>query len=231
MKQDANKLILETLTEKSKTKLDVFKNTTDTFKLMKKTAKYISQNFRKQLKSIDERIEVEYKDQGSFQFGLRIAGDLIIFVMHSNTFEFDRSHVIWNTPTIKNDEKNSYCGMISMYNFLSDSFKYNRLEDVGYMIGRIFINRNKHFFVEGKRQLGVLYNNFGQEIIEPKTIHKIIQSAILFSLDFDLLVPPYEKVTYATVGQLAQKNNAKKLKTAKRLGFKFYDENEDFNSI
>ena len=31
---------------------------------------------------------------------------------------------------------------------------------MGYCIGRIFINKENHYFVEGKRQLGFLYNDF-----------------------------------------------------------------------
>ena len=50
--------------------------------------------------------------------------------------------------------------MINIYNFLADSFKYNRLNDVGYLVGRVFLNKDLHYFVEGKRQLGFLYNDF-----------------------------------------------------------------------
>lgn len=45
-----------------------------------------------------------------------------------------------------------YCGLV-IYNFLSDSFrKFNRNADEGYLIGRIFINRERRYFVEGKQQ-------------------------------------------------------------------------------
>ena len=47
-----------------------------------------------------------------------------------------------------------FCGLIHIYNFLNDSFKYNRVHDLGYLIGRIFINHENHFMVQGKRQLG-----------------------------------------------------------------------------
>ena len=35
----------------------------------------------------------------------------------------------------------TFCGIINIYNFLSDSFKYNRESDLGYLVGRIFINK------------------------------------------------------------------------------------------
>ena len=46
-----------------------------------------------------------------------------------------------NTSYVKEDKNRSYCGVIHLYNFLADSFKYNRLNDVGYLIGRVFIIR------------------------------------------------------------------------------------------
>ncbi|HDP54189.1 MAG TPA: hypothetical protein ENN24_00670, partial [Bacteroidetes bacterium] len=105
--------------------------------------------------------------------------------------------------------------------FLTDSFKYNRNDDLGYLIGRLFVNREKHYFVEGKRQMGFLYNNFGQAIISKEVIKKIIESAMLYSLDFDLLVPPYDMVKIASVAQMNSKIDSSKLQTGKRLGFKF----------
>lgn len=231
MDKDPNALILSTLAQKSQLKLNIYNNTIEAFKSMKKVARYLAGNFRKQLKSIDERIVVEFKDQGNFQFGLKIAGDMIIFSMHTNVFEFNRKHSIWNTPVVKKDEFASYCGMIHIYNFLSDSFKYNRVEDLGYLIGRIFINKDGYFFVEGKRQLGVLFNNFGKETIDTKNIRQVIQAAVLFSLDFDLLVPPYDQVAVASVEQLQRKTNSNQVKTAKRLGFKFYEEDENLSYL
>ena len=231
MDRDPNSLIIKTLADKSLVKLDIYNNTFEAFKLMKKVARYLAGNFRKQIKSIDERITVEFKDQGPFQFGFKIAGDMLVFSMHTNVFEFDRKHPVWNTPAVKQDEKASFCGTIHIYNFLADSFKYNRSEDLGYLIGRLFINKDNYFFVEGKRQLGVLFNKFGQETIDTKNIRDILQAAILFSLDFDLLVPPYDKVAVASVEQLNRKNTHNQVKTAKRLGFKFYEDDENLSYL
>jgi hypothetical protein len=111
--------------------------------------------------------------------------------------------------------------MINVYNFLTDSFKYNRNDDLGYLIGRLFVNRENHYFVEGKRQMGFLYNNFGQAIISSDAIKRIIESAMLYSLEFDLLVPPYDMVKIASVAQMNSKIESSKLQTGKRLGFKF----------
>mgnify|MGYP001766559604 CR=1 FL=1 len=111
--------------------------------------------------------------------------------------------------------------MINIYNFLTDSFKYNRLEDLGYLVGRLFVNKDNHYFVEGKRQMGFLYNNFGTAIVDKDSLKRIIESAILYCLEFDLLVPPYDVIKIASVAQMNTKIENSKLQTGKRLGFKF----------
>ena len=117
--------------------------------------------------------------------------------------------------------ENSYCGMINIYNFLSDSFRYNRSADEGYLIGRIFINREMQYFVEGKRQISMRHNSFGTQRIDRAALLNIIENAIDYTVDFDLLVPPYDAVKVVTVDQLNTKIENSKMQTGKRLGYKF----------
>lgn len=173
------------------------------------------------LQGKDNRIMMEYRDRGKFEAELKVAADLLIFSMHTNIFEFNREHSIWKTPFAKENPLNTYCGIINIYNFLADSFKYSRDEDLGYLIGRIFINREGYFMVEGKRQLGFMYNNMGQEKISAPVLQNIIETAVLYSIEFDLLVPPYDNVKIASVYQMNQKIQSSKIQTGKRLGFTF----------
>jgi hypothetical protein len=90
--------------------------------------------------------------------------------MHTDVFEFDSNHIIWQNSYVQQDKANSYCGMIDIYDFLSDSFKDKRSADEGYLIGRIFINRERMFFVEGKRQSSMRAMNFGKEEIDREMV-------------------------------------------------------------
>jgi len=130
-------------------------------------------------------------------------------------------HEVMKTQYINDDKSRSYSGVINVYNFLADSFKYNRMNDVGYMIGRIFINRDKHYFIEGKRELGMLYNNFATSVISQETVTQIVESAILYTINFDLLTPPYDAVKLVTVSEIQASLENMVLKTGKRLGFRF----------
>jgi hypothetical protein len=219
--QDLKSSIFSNLKEKSTIKQMVHDNTLTVLSDTKEILQELSSEFNKKLKNTDSRIHLEYKDNGKYGAQLKIAGDLLIFAMHSNVFEFDRNHGIWKTSYVQKDKMASYCGIINIYNFLSDSFKYNRMADLGYLVGRIFVNKDKHFFTEGKRQLGFFFNSFGNETITRESLTHIINLALNYALEFDLLVPPYDTVKIASVEQISDRIQLSKLRTGKRLGFQF----------
>ena len=121
-----------------------------------------------------------------------------------------------------NDRDNSYCGIINIYNFLADSFHFKRGEDEGYLIGRIFVNRNMHYFVEGKRQNSQRVEKFGSAVIDRKIITDILETAIDYALNFDLLVPPYDFIKKAQAEQFNTRFESSKLKSGKRMGYDFF---------
>ena len=225
--KESQDLMFSMVRDKSILKQDIFNNIILNFKVLKQVLKEVGDDLKDQIKEVDDRVVVEYKETGEFEAQIRIAGDLLIFQMHSNVFRFDRNNTLWNTSYLNENENRGYCGIINIYNFLNDSFKYNRGNDLGYMVGRIFINHENHFMVQGKRQLGFLYNDFINSVIDKDKLKSIIQSAIIYCLDFDLLVPKYDLVKEVSVKQINQINNDQRLKTGKRLGFVFQSNSDN----
>jgi len=213
--------IVSTLKDKSLLKQKVYDNTFESFCTVKDILKSISKDINSNLGSVDSRIRLEYTDRSNFDAQIKVAGDIILFSMHSNIFQFDREHPAWKTTYIQKNKYNAYSGIINIYNFLADSFRYSRLDDLGYLIARIFINHEKQYFVEGKRQMGMLFTNFGSEEISKQSLQIIIYTAIQYALEFDLLVPPYDAVKIATVGQAESKIQHSRVMTGKRMGFQF----------
>lgn len=227
-KKPPRDLIIDMMKEKTTLKNDVFDVTYELFHEFKEVFKELTNDLTKKVTKADQRIIIEFKDKGEFESELKIGGDILIFNMHTNVFDFDKSHGIWRSSYLHDDPSRSYCGMISVYNFLSDSFKYNRGNDVGYLIARIFINKDKHFFVEGKRQLGFLYNDFSKAVLDKSQITAITESAILYCLDFDLLTPPYDTMKQASVLEMQEWSSTMQIKTGKRVGFKFQADGDEF---
>lgn len=183
-------MIVDTLKGKSVLKQKAFDNTAIAFMMVKDILKNLARDVNGSLSGVDPRIRMEYTDRSNFDAQLRVAADMLLFSMHSNIFQFDREHPAWKTAYIQKNKFNAYSGIINIYNFLADSFKYSRLDDLGYLIARIFINHENQYFVEGKRQMGMLFTNYGNEAFSQESLRKIVYTAINYSLEFDLLVPP-----------------------------------------
>lgn len=211
----------ELVFSKGEMKQHVYESTREAFELFRSTAKEILMQLQERNKKLGKSIHFEFNDRGDFEFEIRFASDLLIFMMHTNVFEFSRNHEVMKSPYIREDQERSYCGVIHVYNFLSDSFTYGRDNDLGYLIGRIFVNKEQHYFIEGKRELGMLYNNFNKAVINAESVQSIIESAIEYTTNFDLLSPPYDEIKVVSVGEMRNSFDKKSMVTAKRLGFRF----------
>ncbi|MGB1041153.1 MAG: hypothetical protein ACPGVD_09790 [Flavobacteriales bacterium] len=218
--------IADTLCTKSTLKQDIFKNTVDQFQEMKKVAFQLVENLKEKICNKDERIIVDYLEKSKYEFHITLAGDVLVFNLHSNVFKFDENHSIWKTPYLAENEMRGYTGIINVYNFLADSFRFNRINDTGYLIGRVFINSENHFITEGKRKMGFLYTEFEKLIFNPEYMEDIIENLMMHVLDFDLYAPLYEQVSEVSVYQIKSTGDSIQLKTGKRMGFQFGTEIE-----
>lgn len=223
----ARELIEKTLREKAVMKQEVFEKSKEVFAIVKQNLKEIDHELEGSVNQNGVKLNFGYEEKGDHEAALSFAGDTLIFHLHSNIFSFEKSHYIYNTPYVKQDEQRAYCAVVNIYNFLTDSIKFNRENDLGYLIARIFINKDMHFFVEGKRQLGFLYNDFDTNLFDKESSKAVIESAILYALDFDLLTPNYEQVKQVSIGEVYYHSELLQQKTGKRMGFTFKADNLD----
>ena len=217
MKNEAE--ILKLLKEKSATKQLIYRNTKEAFDDLVISLKSKEKSLTTLLKDEEENVELEFKSNGVFDVQLKFAGDTLLFHMHSNIFDFPPTHEIFKSKYINSDKTRSFCGVINIYNFLSDSLKYNRLNDEGVLIGRIFINKEKKFFVEGDEDLGSLFKEFSKKEINSESIEEIINACMIFTLNFDLCSPNFNDVRLVSVHHLLTMSMNQKIKTSKRLGY------------
>ena len=221
MDTNTDELIIQTIKDKACLKRNVFENLLDQWEMFKNVIQTYQDELKKEIHSFDDRIRIEYESRSAYEARFTFGGDALVFHMHTNVFQFDNTSHVWKTGYIKEDETRSFVGTIHVYNFLSDSLKMNRMNDLGYMIARIFINKDNHFIVEGKRQLGYLFNDFIHNVWSEDQVKNIVRSAILYTLGFDLYVPPYNDIQVVTVSQIQELSSNLKIKTGKRLGFQF----------
>lgn len=214
--------IIDKLTHKASVKQRVYDNTVTVFNELKETLHEIAAELDEELEdTIDKRIRIEYRDKGKFEAQIQVAEDILVFAMQTDVFRFDDKHVIWQNEYVSKDNSNAFCGVINIYNFLADSFKYNRGTDEGYLIGRIFVNHQMQYFFDGHGCCNHGCEIFGTEQLNKQSLVNILEASICYALDFDLFVPRYEASKLVNVEQFNSRTELSKLQTGKRLGYDF----------
>ncbi len=176
----------------------------------------------------DQRVRMEFKDNGKYEFRVSIGSDALVFQLHTNVFRFPDDNPIWKSKYLKENGANGYFAVINVDNFLAESIEKSRLNDAGYLIGRLFLNHDEHFLMEGKGQLGFLFRDLAKEKLTDEVICQIIQSCFSFAIEFDLITPPYDLVQEVSLHQINAISSDLSLATGKRLGFKFKAEDSNF---
>ena len=213
--------IINILNEKASTKQDVYRKTQEIFIDLQKVLKQKANRIFKEIKEKDKNIEVSFSSKGKFEAQIKFSGETLLFHMHSNIFTLPNNHPLCKTKYIKEDSLRTFFGVIHVYNFLSDSLKYNRVNDSGFLISRIFINKDLQFFVEGDQEIGYLFNDFLKQKINNEYLNKIIDVLMIHALNDDLVAPEFNRVREIYVHQILDMNSNQKIKTSKRLGYKF----------
>lgn len=223
--------ILSEFEQKASLKQAIYRNTADIFAALKIQLSKMATRLKQDYTSKDASVEIEFKDNNKFEAQLKFSGDMLVMSMHSNIFNFEESHSIFQTKYVKEDPSLSYCGIIYIHNFLADSIKYNRLADEGSLIARILINKEKHFMVEGEGALGFLYEDLADNIMTDEKMIDIIERSILFCLASDLLIPPFAQIKAVTLNQKQSMLAASGYPTGKHLGYLFQSEMAQNNNI
>lgn len=213
------KQIVEELHTKAALKQRVYDRTKSIFDEFREVAVKIAEEIVPQIRESSPAVEVKVDNINDFEFHLKFSGDTIVFVMHTNTFTFPPEHEVIKSKYVQTDSLKGYFGMIQAYNFLSDSLKYHRYSDAGYLLARIFVNEEEHFYVDGHRQLGFLFKELAKQSMDKRVIRKIIEQSMLYCIDFDLYAPPVDSMTVITLNEKDAFNNPNGLATGKRLGF------------
>lgn len=224
MNQDPTENIADILLTKSTIKQKTYKNICKAFKQLKKEAKQLIGELSKKTTQRHEDIKLEVETISDQEFHIRIAGDLLVFVLHTNIitlppdYEFNKSEYVVNQPLRK------YLGQINVYNFMADSFEFNRLNDPGYLLARLLINYENHFIVEGDRQVGFMFETVSAKPLENVDLNILNKLIIAQAAENDLLAPPFPKIRNITVREKIEKTQS--LGAGSKIGFQMSYQNE-----
>lgn len=222
----SRKSVIDLLKSRALLKQDIADYCLQVMSLFNDEAKYELDKLRKSIP--DQRIRLEIKEKNDYEFIVSVGSDVLVFQLHRNVFSLPDEDPIWESEYMKEDRDNGFFGIISIYNFLAESFEHSKMQDAGYLIGRVFMNRKENFAIEGKGKLGEQFQDLANNKITKKSVCEIIRLAFIDAIEFDLITPPYELVQQVSVLQIQTMSSDLQVATGKRLGFKFKSDNDVF---
>jgi hypothetical protein len=216
--KDPIELIRSMLETKSTAKQITYKNLLDAFLVLSKEAARVADELIKKSKLKDEDITIEFVEINEHEFHVKLAGDLLVFVLHTNVVSLPPDHPVMNDPYFNEGEVNRYFGQIMIYNFMSDSFKFNRSNDPGYLLARLLINHEARYIMEGNGRLGALSNKISGGPISEIELNVLIKIALTMAIENDLVAPPFPQVQFITVHQ--KNERTQEMGSGQKIGFR-----------
>ncbi|QMU30337.1 hypothetical protein [Adhaeribacter radiodurans] len=223
--EDKLEAIFEGLKQKSTTKQTIYRNTQDVFERMRVAAADVVAFLSQKITEVDSNVIIEYRNINEFEFHIKFSGDLLIFVMHSNVITFPDDHELMTSNYVEEDFRRRFFGHIMAYNFMADSIKYNRMNDPGYLLARILINVENHFYLEGVSELDLEYTDMAKNVVDNKALRLFIESAMVASVNNDLMAPALDDIKKISV---KQKMENQQVSRGQKLGFSFSYESNNF---
>ncbi len=202
---------------KSTAKQITYKKLLTAFDILAKESKRIITELKKKVKPGDSDVTLDFKKINAHEFQMKAAGDMVIFVLHTNIVTFDESHELMKDSYIRASELNRYFGQIMIYNFMSDSLEFNRLNDPGYLLARLLINHEGRYIIEGEGKLGVVFSHISDSPITEADLNVLVKLALTLAIENDLTALPYPQVKFITLHQKLEKTQ--ELGAGSKIGF------------
>lgn len=209
--------IAELIESKCAVKQQAYRNLQHVFEDLQAEARKLIEEILDHAKNTDKDITLEIAKVSANEFHLKIAGDMLVFILHSNIVTTPEKHGFNTSPYVMDNPLRKYLGQINVYNFMSDSFKFNRMNDPGYLIARLFINFENHFFIEGDGQMNFMFEPVSNSPINATDLSIFLQLAISQALDSDLVTPPFPSIRQITLHQKMERSSSMGMGT--KIGF------------
>lgn len=215
--EDPIKFIKHLLESKSTAKQTAYKHICKAFSVLQTEARGVVEELQRRAQPTDKDVTVEFNVISDHEFDVKLAGDMLIFVMNTNVVTLEESHPIMNEEYIRDNEVNRYFGQVMVYNFMAESLKYHRDNDPGYLLARLMVNHENRFFIEGEKELSA-YNNISQQPVSDLDLKKVVKIVLKMAIENDLVAPSFTEVKSITLSQ--KRDHTLELGGAQKIGFR-----------
>ncbi|GAA3983657.1 hypothetical protein [Hymenobacter antarcticus] len=215
--------IFDGLKQKSAAKQAIFRNALAAFDCLRLVSQELVVELTRKLTPLDSTVVIEYRSINDMEFHIRFSGDLLIFVMHSNVVTFPDDYGPMPSAYVAGDFRRRFFGHIMAYNFMADSIKYQRMNDPGYLVGRLLVNIDNHYFLEGVQQLELPDNDMADNAVTPEAMRLFVESAMIAAVNNDLIAPGLAEIQKISV---KQKLENQQVSRGSKVGFSFSNEQD-----
>lgn len=209
------------LQQKAGLKQLVFRQVCKAFRELLEQTKILVGELDAKMDAVDESVKVELIVVSDFEFHLLFSGDLLVFALNTNVVTFPKDHIFMKNDYVQEQGWRGYFGDIMVYNFMADSFKYNRQRDKGYLVARMLVNAENHFISEGSGPMNFLFRDLANSLIAPELMRIFIQTAMITTVDTDLYAPNFPSIQQMTVQQFFEKQISS---SSNKIGFQMGEE-------
>ena len=216
--EDPLDYIQRMLESKSAAKQLTFRRLLSAFETLGKESKRVVTELRKKTKPGDQDVTLDFKRINDHEFQVKLAGDMLVFVLHTNIVTFEDTHDVMRDTYILSKDINRYFGQIMIYNFMSDSLEFHRINDPGYLLARLLINHDGRYIIEGEGRLGVVFSHISEAEITESDLNILVKLALTLAIENDLMAPPYPQVKFITLHQKLEKTQ--ELGAGQKIGFR-----------
>jgi hypothetical protein len=88
-------------------------------------------------------------------------------------------------------------------------------------VGRLLVNIESHYFLEGVQQLELPDNDMSDNLVTNESMKLFVESAMIAAVNNDLIAPPLPEIKKISV---KQKLENQQVSRGSKVGFSFYNE-------
>lgn len=214
--------ILNKLQYTSQQKLNLFQNTASVFEQLWECCRKIEQELS-EASAKDASFSINLQKINDHEFHFRFGTDVLVFILQSNVVRLPDEAYLSKSKYLKSDKSLRFFGQILVYNFMSDTLIYGRLDDPGYLIGRMLLNKENKFFIEGDRKIVFEFPELKDNVVTPEKLSHFVSCLMESALENDLLAPDFKDIMVITYEQKLDHTSA--MGSPQKIGFDFFAKN------
>lgn len=182
--------IVSKIQSTSKLKQNLFVQVTDLFQLLEQSSRALASKLEASCGS-ENSVPIKVEKTNEYEFSFQVGEDVLVFILQSNIVRLSEETYLSKSKYLKSDASLNYFGQILVYNFLGETIKNERLDDPGYLLGRLMLNRENKFFLEGDRKMVYHFPELHENVVTVPKMKDFLELLVSSALDNDLLAPAF----------------------------------------